>query len=127
MTLQQEFASIERALQHAPQELAALEALLASLGPGATLDQPAVLDAIPHTYLPSRKEHCALAPHHKERAVVNGDLILLGARAREDLLPAGSINRALDLLNCHGGPPEHPRSAFWLSGCARPTLLYDTR
>ena len=105
MTIRGEVASIERITA---QMSALINQVLQSLSPAATLDDPAVLDRIPHRYCEACKDHCALAQVCKEQAISAGDPVLLGNAAREDLLAAGSLPRALDLM--HGrvqpGTPE---------------------
>ena len=104
MTIEQESASIGSIFQRARQEFDALEALLRSLSQGASLDNPLILDQIPNFLQPSCREFCPLATHCKQQALQTSETILLGSRAREALAPAGSIIRALDLLNGTGGP-----------------------
>lgn len=108
MTLQQECDSIEALLEHAEQDLRTLEALLQSISSSATLDDPMVLDQVSNNYQPICKEFCPLATHCKREAIQASNPILLGSRVREELAPAGSIIRALDLLNGEGGPPRTP-------------------
>ncbi len=98
MTLAGEVASLARALDEAPRNLDELEALLADLGPGATLDDLEVLESIPNRYQESCREHCALAPQCKRAAAAAGDPVLLGSPAREALAATGSIQRALELM-----------------------------
>lgn len=96
MTLRSEVASLERALGEAPRNLDELEAFLPAAG---SLDQATVLEAVPNSYRPNCREHCALARHCKQAAIAAQDPILLGEPAKELLIPAGSISRAVDLLN----------------------------
>ena len=96
MTLPGEVASLERSLGEAPRNLDELEALLS---PGASLDQPSVLESVPNSYRSSCREYCALAGHCKQASIVAQDPILLGEQAKELLMPAGSISRAADLLS----------------------------
>jgi hypothetical protein len=103
MTLRSEVASLERAIGEAPRNLEELEAMLA---PGATLDNPLVLDQIPTSYRTSCKEHCGMAGKCKQQASAAGEPAIIGDTARELLAPAGTISRALDLMNGRGAPPR---------------------
>lgn len=109
MTLQGEVYSVERAINEAPRDLDELERLLASIAANATLDNPAVLDAIPNHYIETCREHCALVERCKQQAVARGDPVLLGSYAREELAAAGSISRTLELLDGRSPltPQEH--------------------
>ena len=108
MRLPGEYFSVAQALQAAPQDLLTLEAQLQRSGPGAALDDARTIEALPNNYLPSCREHCALAPYCKQRAYRASDPIVLGPQARERLAAAGSVARALDLLNGTGGPIRSP-------------------
>lgn len=99
-----EIESLERMIDEAPRDLDALDDLLASIAPRATLSDAAVLDSIPNNYMPTCKEFCALAGRCKQQAVAAGNPVLLGNQAREVLSPAGSIRRALELLRNNGIP-----------------------
>jgi hypothetical protein len=103
MTLSAEVASLDRAIGEAPRNLDELEAMLPQ---GGTMDLPAILDQIPTNYRTSCKEHCALAGKCKQQAVANGDPSLLGDATRELLAAAGTLTRALDLMNLRGAPPR---------------------
>jgi hypothetical protein len=103
MTLQSEVASLERALGEAPRNLDELEAML---GRGVALDSPFVLDQIPASYRTSCKEHCALAQKCKQQACASGEPAIIGDSARELLAPAGTVSRALDLMNRRGAAPR---------------------
>ena len=103
MTLRSEAASLERAIDEAPRNLDELEAMLA---PGASLDDPLILDQIPTSYRTSCKEHCALAGKCKQQACAAGEPAVIGDMARELLAPAGTVTRALDLMNGRGVPPR---------------------
>ncbi len=105
MPLKGEVDSLERAINEAPSNLDELEEMLP---PGAALDDPAILESIPNSYRSSCREYCALAQHCKQAAVANGDPAVLGDTARETLAAAGSISRALDLMNGKGAPPRTP-------------------
>jgi hypothetical protein len=108
MAILAEVGSIVRVFGEAPRSLDELEAMLAQIAPGATLDDPAVLDAIPNNFVEGCREHCALAARCKQAAIANSDLMLLGSQAREELAAAGSLSRAIDLLHDRGGPPRMP-------------------
>jgi hypothetical protein len=111
MTLEAEVYSLQRALDEAPRNLDELEQLLADIGPSVALDNPTVLSAVPGNYLPSCREHCALAPLCKQEAIVVGDPVLLSIDAKEELAAAGSLTRALDLLRGRGAPPRTAQEA----------------
>ena len=111
MTLEGEVFSLTRALEDAAGELGAVEAVLTAIGEAAALDCPDVLDAVPNHYVEGCKEHCALAPRCKREAAARGDPALLGGPARELLAPAGSLERALELLEGQGIPPRTPEEA----------------
>lgn len=103
MTIAGEVASLDRALSEAPRNLDELEAMLP---PGGALSDATVLAAIPNNYRPSCKEHCAMWSHCREQALTAGHPVVLGDHAAEQLAAAGSIARALDLLNGTGQPPR---------------------
>lgn len=103
MTLESEIASIERIIADAPQRLTELEAMLR---PGAALSDPGVFDSLPFNYLPNCREHCALAKTCKARAVSEGNPVLLGLQAKEELAAAGSIGRAIELMLGVGPEPR---------------------
>jgi hypothetical protein len=103
MTLRSEVDSLERAIGEAPRNLDELEAMIPQ---GASLDSAAVLDQIPASYRTSCKEHCALAGKCKQQALAGSEPAILGDNARELLAAAGTISRALDLMNGRGGDPR---------------------
>jgi hypothetical protein len=103
MTLRGEVASLERAIGEAPKDLDELEAMLP---PGATLDDQRVLDSIPNAYRSNCREHCALAGRCKQAAIAAADPVVLGDSARELLAAAGTLSRALELLQGRGKPPR---------------------
>jgi len=109
MTIFGEVASLERALSEAPRNLDELEAMLP---PGAALSDAGVLAAVPNNYRPGCKEHCAMWQHCREQALATGHPVVLGDQAAEQLATAGSIARALDLLNGVGLPPRTPAEAM---------------
>jgi hypothetical protein len=111
MTLEGEVFSLARALEDAAGELAAVEAVLTARGEAAALDRPEVLDAVPNHYVEGCMEHCALAARCKREAAAKGEPALLGGPARELLAPAGSLGRALELLDGRGEPPRTPEEA----------------
>jgi hypothetical protein len=108
-TIEGEVASIERAIDESPRNLAELETLLEAIGPGASLDDPEVLNAVPHRYEPGCKEHCAMHRICKAQAMEEGDPVVLGKRAREALAPAGSLGRVYAVLG--GAKPRTPEEA----------------
>jgi hypothetical protein len=103
-----EVDSILRAIADAPTNLDELEALLP---PGATLDDPAILTAVPNHYRPSCKEHCGLWEQCRGQALAVRHPVVLGDMAAEKLAAAGSIDRALDLMAGTGAPPRNPAEA----------------
>jgi hypothetical protein len=103
MSLEGEIASLERAVGEAPRDLEELEALLP---PNATLSDPAILGNLPNHYRPTCKEHCDLWRFCRNRALTTSQPIVLGDLAAEQLAAAGTITRALDLLNGRGAPPR---------------------
>jgi hypothetical protein len=109
MTLRGEVASLERVLAMAANALDDLESELAAIGPMAALDQAAVLETVPCNYEDNCREHCSLAAHCKHAAIVASDPILLGSRACEELLPAETLHRTLDLLYGRGEAPRTPQ------------------
>jgi hypothetical protein len=108
MSLKGEVASLERAVGEAPRDLDELEALLP---PNATLSDPAVLGTLPNHYRPTCKEHCDLWRFCRNRALTTSQPVVLGDLAAEQLAAAGTITRALDLLNGRGAPPRNPAEA----------------
>lgn len=79
---------------------------------GATLSDPAVLGTLPHHYRPSCKEHCGMWQYCRSRALVASQPIVLGEMAAEQLAAAGTISRALDLLNSRGAAPRNSAEAI---------------
>jgi hypothetical protein len=107
MTLAGEVDSLQRALDDAPRSLEELDTFVSAIAPGAALDDARVLDAIPNHYLPSCREHCALAPRCKRQAIEASDPVLLGTDAKEALAPI-SIVRAAELLRARDPTPRTP-------------------
>jgi hypothetical protein len=103
-----EVDSVFRALADAPANLDELELLLP---PGASLDNPTLLEAVPNNYRPSCKEHCAMWEHCRARAQANSHPIILGDYAAEKLAAAASLSRALELMNGTGIPPRNAAEA----------------
>jgi hypothetical protein len=103
-----EVDSILRAISDAPTNLDELEALLP---PGATLDDPAILAAVPNHYRPSCKEHCGLWEQCRRQALSVRHPVVLGDMAAEKLAAAASIDRALDLMAGTGAPPRNAAEA----------------
>jgi hypothetical protein len=96
-----EVASVERALLEAPRDLAELRAMVP---PGATIDDRATLDSIPNNYRSVCREFCPLAGLCKEQALAAGEPVLLGDLAREELIAAGSVPRAIELMHGRARP-----------------------
>lgn len=103
-----EVDSIMRAIADAPATLDELEALLPR---GASLDNPIVLDTVPNNYRPNCKEHCALWEHCRHRAQSNSQPIILGDHAAEKLAAAGSLSRAIELMQGVGASPRNAAEA----------------
>jgi hypothetical protein len=101
MTIDGEVDSLERALAETPHDLDELEAMLPE---GATLSDPTVLSTLPNHYRSSCKEHCDLWRICRTRALAAGEPVVLGELAAEQLAAAGTLPRALDLLNGRGPP-----------------------
>jgi hypothetical protein len=95
--IESEYASVAAIPQMPPQDIAALEALLQSISPTATLSDRAVIDAIAIHYLDTCREHCPLYGYCKTRALEAGDPAVLDVRAREVLAPAGDLRRGYAL------------------------------
>jgi hypothetical protein len=108
MALRGEVDSLVRALAEAPRDLGELELLVATIGSEGTLDDRSILEQLPNNYRESCREFCALATRCKERALAQGDPVLLGSRAREEFAAAGSLARAVELLEGRGSPPRTP-------------------
>ena len=102
MAINGEVDSIERAIGEAPTSLDELEAMLPS---DASLDDAAFIAQVPNNYRPSCKEHCAMWQHCRAQALQQRHPVILGDQAAETLAPAGSIDRALDLMR--GAPPRN--------------------
>lgn len=109
MDIDGEMSSLERAFAGLPGLLAEGVAALAVLGPGATLEHPGVIDALPMNYRPDCREFCPLAAHCRDQARAAGEVQTLGARVAAEIAPAGSTMRALELLN--GAPPRTAEEA----------------
>lgn len=103
MRIVSEIDSIRRAIAEAPTNLDELESLL---GSDASLDKPGVLSAIPNAYRSGCKEHCALWEYCREQALQARQPIVLGDVASEQLAAAGSIDRAIELMNGTGAAPR---------------------
>ena len=106
MAIEGEVDSIERAIGEAPTNLEDLEAMLPS---DASLDDASVIAQVPNNYRPSCKEHCAMWQHCRAQALEQHHPVILGDRAAETLAPAGSIDRALELMR--GAPPRNAAEA----------------
>jgi hypothetical protein len=108
MRAESELASILRALSTAPADLDEVERLLPA---GGTLADPSMIERLPNNYLSACREHCALWERCRANALAAGQPIILGDLAAEQLAAAGSIPRALDLLNGRGRPPDNDAEA----------------
>jgi hypothetical protein len=108
MTIAGEVDSIERALAEAPTSLNELEAMLPR---GTALDDPNMLSSIPNNYRSACKEYCAMWAHCRGQALAASDPVILGDMAAEQLAAAGSVERALDLMNGVGRPPRNAAEA----------------
>lgn len=108
MRAQSELASLRRALTSAPRDIEGIEQLIPS---GQTLATPGVLDQLPNRYRSSCKEHCALWERCRAQAQADAHPVILGDQAAELLAAAGSLDRAVDLLNGTGRPPENQAQA----------------
>lgn len=95
MAVDGEVDSIERAIGEAPTNLEELEAMLPS---DASLNDAAVIAQVPNNYRPSCKEHCAMWEYCRAQALEQRHPVILGDQAAETLAPAGSIDRALELM-----------------------------
>jgi hypothetical protein len=104
MAIEGEIDSVERAIAEAPTNLDELEALLPR---GASLDDPAVLASVPNNYREGCKEHCAMWKHCRGQALLQELPIVLGEQAAETLAPAGTLQRALELMKAEGTPPQN--------------------
>ena len=108
VSLASEVFSLKQMLHDAPGQL---QSLLQQLPPGATLDDPTVLNSIPSAWKESCREHCALAKVCKKQAAQCQDAMLLGSKAREELRAAGGVSRALQLMRGHGALPTTPEES----------------
>ena len=108
MRAQSELASLMRALSAAPADLDEIERILPA---GATLADPRMIERLPNNYCSACKEHCALWERCRAQALAAGQPIILGDLAAEQLAAAGSISRAIDLLDGRGRPPDNEAEA----------------
>lgn len=122
MRAESELASLIRALAAAPSDLDQIEQMLPA---GASLATPEVIEALPNHYCSSCKEHCALWQHCRAQAQVQGDSIILGDQAAEQLAAAGTLNRAMDLLNGSGRPPDNRAEAVLAAELQAASALLD--
>lgn len=104
MRAQSELASLVRALSTAPADLDEIERILPA---GATLADAGMIERLPNNYRSACKEHCALWERCRAQALAAGQPIILGDLAAEQLAAAGSISRAIDLLDGRGRPPDN--------------------
>ncbi|MBY0611096.1 MAG: hypothetical protein K2P80_02820 [Beijerinckiaceae bacterium] len=117
-----ELASLIRALAAAPGDLDQIEQMLPA---GASLADPAVIESLPNHYCSTCKEHCSLWKHCRAQAQVQGNAIILGDQAAEQLAAAGSLNRAMDLLNGAGRPPDNRAEAVLAAKLHAAALLLE--
>lgn len=122
MRAESELASLVRALSTAPTDLDEVERLLPV---GATLADPRVIERLPNNYRSNCKEHCALWERCRAQALATGQPIILGDLAAEQLAAAGSISRALDLLDGRGRPPDNEAEAALAAGLRDAGLVLD--
>lgn len=122
MRAESELASLVRALSTAPADLDEVERLLPA---GATLAQPGVVESLPNNYRSNCKEHCALWERCRAQALAAGQPIILGEQAAEQLAAAGSISRALDLLDGRGRPPDNGAEVALAAGLRDAAQLLD--
>lgn len=108
MAIEGEVDSVERAISEAPTSLQELEALLP---PQASFEDAATIAAVPNNYRPSCKEHCAMWEHCRAQALEQRQPVVLGDQAAEVLAPAGSIDRALELMRGQGQPSRNSAEA----------------
>lgn len=108
MRAESEVASLMRALHSAPSDLDEVEALVPL---GSTFADAGVIEQIPNHYRSSCKEHCALWERCRAQALSHGDPVILGDQAAEQLAAAGSIVRAMDLMDGRGRPPHNRAEA----------------
>lgn len=122
MRAESEMASLVRALSAAPADLDEVEQLVPV---GASFADPRVIEQIPNNYQSSCKEHCALWERCRAQALAAGQPIILGDAAAEQLAAAGSITRALDLLDGRGRPPDNRAEAALASELRAAALVLD--
>lgn len=106
MSIEGEVDSVERAIGEATTNLDRLEAMLPS---DASLEDPAIIAQVPNNYRPSCKEHCAMWQYCRAQAIDQRHPVILGDQAAERLAPAGSIDRALELMR--GAAPRNVAEA----------------
>ncbi|WP_375396405.1 hypothetical protein [uncultured Sphingomonas sp.] len=108
MRAESELASLVRALSAAPADLDEVERLVPA---GRTFANAQVVEQLPNNYRSACKEHCALWERCRAQALAGGQPIILGDLAAEQLAAAGSIARAIDLLDGRGRPPNNRAEA----------------
>jgi hypothetical protein len=109
MKVEGEVDSLERAIAETADDLDELETTLSD---GSALSDATVLSTLPHNYRSSCKEHCDMWRICRSRSLAAGEPIILGEPAAEQLASAGTLSRALDLLNGQGAPPRTPAEAI---------------
>lgn len=122
MRAESELASVMRALSTAPADLDEVEQLV---GVGHSFADAATVDQIPNNYRSGCKEHCALWERCRAQALAAGQPIILGDQAAEQLAAAGSITRAIALLDGRGRPPDNPAEAALASELRAAAQLLD--
>lgn len=122
MRAEAELASLERTLSAAQSDLDEIER---NLAPGATFAQPGVIDQIPNNYRSNCKEHCALWQRCRAQALANGLPVILGDQAAEQLAAAGTVVRAVDLMNGRGRAPDNSAEASLAAGLREAAVLLD--
>lgn len=108
MRAESELASLMRALSTAPADLDEIEELMPA---GATFRDTGVVEQLPNNYRTNCKEHCALWERCRAQALSQGQPIILGDQAAEQLAAAGSLVRAIDLMDDRGRPPDNRAEA----------------
>jgi hypothetical protein len=122
MRAESELASLVRALSTAPADLDEVERLLPA---GGTLADPVMIERLPNNYRSACKEHCSLWERCRAHALAAGQPIILGDLAAEQLAAAGSIPRALDLLNGRGRPPNNEAEATLAAALSEADQVLD--
>jgi len=117
-----ELASLMRALSAAPADLDEVERLVPA---NASFADRSVIDQLPNNYRSNCKEHCALWEHCRAQALSVGLPIILGDQAAEQLAAAGSISRAIALLDGTGRAPDNRAEAALATELRAASALLD--